>query len=602
MNRVLTIIILAILSLSAFAPILPDIYAQKYGGTLVLAQIAEPHQLNPDIQFEDMHQQLVHNVFEQLLDMGSDSSTLIPHLAESWETSDDLLTYTYNLRRGVTWHDGHAFTAADVEYTFNKIINDNGVGAADMKVIDRIEVVDDYTIVMYMKEPNGIFNQQIASGSRIYSILPKHIYEGTDWRTNPYNEKPIGTGVYKFEEWVRGSHLSFVANEDHWRGRPPLDRIINRFMPDMSVAVLALEAGEVHKIGHPPNVREVFRLRDTGKFLYNIETTRTDIWHIAINTIITPFDNPKVRQALAYAIDRTDVTEKSFVGSTVAKHLYLEGHRYTNPDVMLPEYDPEVANQLLDEAGYPKGDNGVRFTAVLTTYAVPITVDLADVVKEQLSKVGIDIKIRALDVTTAIEVTQVKKDFELAVYAWYQGPDPFMLNSYFIPDGLNNVYSYDNPRVTELLLEATSTVDVEERKKLYFEAQEYLLQDMPRIPLFTQAQHQVYNPEFHGFWFEPAYQSLAGTYYNGYVWWEGGEEKLPPKPTTITATTTATSIATTTATTTATKVTTSATTVTATKTITETETEDITIYLSGIAIAVIIAIIGLAYGISRRRK
>ena len=223
----------------------PTADGHYYGGTLVVATKLEPTFYQTNYQWDGGVVYISHNILSKLCAWDEDTKTIYPDLAESWDIADDLMTYTFHLREGVKWHDGEAFTAKDVKWTFESILEygDQAYTYSYVKMIDSIETPDDYTVVFHMAYPCGTFVESVGDYQGP-DILPAHIYEGTDPYTNPANQSPIGTGPFKFVEAKLGSYCKLEANPDYYGDGPYLDGVIYNFIPDETTAMTAMEAGE----------------------------------------------------------------------------------------------------------------------------------------------------------------------------------------------------------------------------------------------------------------------------------------------------------------------------------------------------------------------
>ena len=326
---------------------------------------------------------LLHAIYPSLVTLNWDWE-VIGDLAESWEVNADKTVFTFHLYENVTWHDGVPVTAHDVKFTIDGVIYKPPVGQGGAyyyyymsEDIDVIEVPedDDYTLIIRLKKPNSVFLTTMAAGfCWVNWIIPKHIYELTpDWSTNEYNSKPIGAGPYKFVEWVKGSHVILEAYDDYFRGRPEIDQLIFKLTGSAVVEKEMLLSGDIDYMDWY-SLSPVFA--DLPEFEESpiIDMTKSssqDSFALQFNLRNEPWSNLKVRQAILYGLDRDDINQKfSFGFHTVSSTIYnigvADGY-WANTDAMLPEYDKEKAEQLLDEAGYPRGADGVRFSTTLTS-------------------------------------------------------------------------------------------------------------------------------------------------------------------------------------------------------------------------------------------
>ncbi|HDI31303.1 MAG TPA: ABC transporter substrate-binding protein [Thermofilum sp.] len=527
--RVITLVMLFIVVLAGLLPIFnSQPKGPRMGGTLVIAHWGDPLSFNPDAQVDDAGYIIHSMIFNKLVTLDSDYN-VIPDLAYKWEVSKDGKVYTFYLYRNVTWHDGTPFTSADVAWTLNAIKEFKGVAYEDIKAenIEKIETPDDYTVVVHLKEPYAPFIQFLAWYGTF--ILPKHIYENvTDWLSPNFTaiQHPIGTGPFKFVEWVKGDHITLEANENFFRGRPYLDRIVFKVIPDATSALQAFLAGEADLLNHRPPLTEIPRLQATSGVKVLMEPVPSR-WYLCYNMRHPPLNDTRVRRAIAHAINRTEIVEKAESGyGFVAEGTYTPAIEWAyNPNVKLPEYDPEKANKILDEAGYERGTDGFRFKLSYVIWQGPEEEAMGQIIKERLKEIGIDVEIKVLEFSLWLEKVYKGDEYDLTVVDGFQGPDPANLRFRVTgePPVSLNLAHYNNTEVIELFEKGEKIADPELRKEYYWKIQEILAEDLPYLPLVDLMVFHIYKAEFHGFPWEPEARGKVG--YNDYrlVWWEGGE-------------------------------------------------------------------------------
>jgi peptide/nickel transport system substrate-binding protein len=486
------------------------------------------------------------NIYDQLVQVDINTN-IKPELAKSWYVSSDGLTYTFHLFENVTWHDGVKFTSADVKFTFEKLLEEGPAanGYTYVKGIDHIETPDEHTVIIKMKHVDAGFLYGLGTWMGVTHIIAKHIYEGTDWRTNDATlNHPIGTGPFKFLEHVTGDHYTLVANENYHLGRPYLDRVIYKIIPDVAVQQAALTAGEIGYMVDNPPFSELPGLMRNPELRVVLRPYVTDMALLIFNLEREPLSNPRVRHALAYAINRTEINQVAYLGlCTPGKGAYsatYPGLEWAfNPNALLPDYDPVKAEQLLDEAGYPRGTDGIRFTLNIKPAMLWREFEFVSLnIKEQLKKVGINVNIELLDYSSWWDKVHMQRDFDACLYQFYAGPDPYMMGVYLETGEIDNIMHYSNPRVDELIHLARSTLDQEKRKEYYWEIQEHVINDMPFIYLIEYKWPQVVRQEYHGFTFDdPELENnprIPGPIWDLFgVWWEGGTPIATPTPTPI---------------------------------------------------------------------
>ncbi|MBI4278130.1 MAG: hypothetical protein HY660_06705 [Armatimonadetes bacterium] len=430
-----------------------------------------------------------------------------PDLARKWEVSPDGRTYTFHLARNVKWHDGKPFTSADVKYTLEGIRQFRGQAYLLTTSIERIETPDPYTVKITTRKVDSSFLAQMAVYPRT-PILPRHLYEGTDWNTNPLNMKPVGTGPFKFERHVQGQTISFVRNDEYFKGTPYLRRVVFRIIPDNNVAIAALKSGEIHAFTFPPEQRgplTLIRELDTHPNLRVVAYPSPMVFYLAFNVQKPPYNDQSVRKAVAMAIDREDVNRRITQGiCKPAVGTYTQAVPWAfDQDARLPNYNVREAEALLDRAGHPRAGGGVRFKMDLWV-SRGTEIDTAQVVREHLRRVGIDMNINLLeDALMRQTLPQLRHDAYIFGNWW--GPDPDEWATYTVTDQLwSKPMGYSNPKVDDLFAQARESQDLQVRRRAYVTIQRIMLTEMPRVPLFESCPYSfAHRKEWTG-WFTDA--------------------------------------------------------------------------------------------------
>ncbi|MBJ3776263.1 ABC transporter substrate-binding protein [Acuticoccus mangrovi] len=457
--------------------------AQTSGGRLNVVIQPEPPGLMLGLIQNGPTQMVAGNIYESLLKYDTELKPL-PSLAESWEISDDELTYTFHLKEGVTWHDGEPFTADDVIFSVDKFLRETHPRLrVSLAYVDTIEAPDDHTVVFTLKEPFGPFIGIFEVGTM--PMLPKHIYDGTDYANNPANATPIGTGPFKFDEWVKGSYIHLVKNEDyHVEGAPHFDEVYWQVIPDAASRSVAFETGEVDVLPGGsvenfdiPRLTAMDGVCSTGK---GWEYFAPHAW-MWLNNREGPTADKRFRQAIMYAMDREFMRDVIWNGfGTVAKGPVSSKTNFFNENLKDYPHDPDKAKELLDEMGYdgtpvrilplPYGETWQRW---------------AEAVKQNLEEVGIAVTLDSTDVAGWNQKIS-EWDYDIAFTYLYQYGDPALgVTRNYISSNIakgspwNNVEGYDNPRVDELAAEAAVAVGADTRQKLYDEMQDILVEDVP---------------------------------------------------------------------------------------------------------------------------
>jgi peptide/nickel transport system substrate-binding protein len=335
----------------------------RRGGTLNIVLQPEPPMLMLPINQGTTTQVAGGKIFQSLLTFDFQLKPL-PSLAKSWTVSPDGLTYTFKLQENVKWHDGKPFTSADVAFSTQVFLTEvHGRARANFGRVASVETPDAHTIIYKLKEPFGPFLHAFEVSSA--PLVPKHIYEGTDFRKNPANDAPIGTGPFKFKEWKRGSNIELVRNENYWKpGLPYLDGISFRIIPDAALRAVALESGQAHASQfdavEPFEVQRLAALPHLSMTTKGYEFVSPIMW-IDINNRRGPLADKRVRQAILFALDREFILKNLFFGmGRVATGPIASTTRFYDPNVPKYPFDPKKAEALLEEAGFKKGADGVR--------------------------------------------------------------------------------------------------------------------------------------------------------------------------------------------------------------------------------------------------
>jgi peptide/nickel transport system substrate-binding protein len=482
--------------------------AKSYKGTLVVATALELKQFNINYTPDNTAAYLNSNIYSKLVAFDFVANTLYPSLAESWEIAPDLLTYTLHLRRGVTWHDGHPFTAADVAWTIEDIMRmgDKAVTSKFVADIDHLDTPDDFTVVIHLKRPNGILLEGFASYYG-FNILPKHLYAGTDVLTNPYNRKPIGTGPFKFVEHEVGSHVVLAPHQGYFAEGPMLERLIFQFIPSLPTAMLALQAGEVGYITASPPFADVPRLKSLPGLKVEATSSPIVMW-FGFNMDRKEWQDERMRRAIAHAVDRNEIAARLYSNLVKPADGYFTSTVpwANNADAKQPDYNPAEAERLLDAAGHPRGAGGVRMKIRFVVFPTNIwgSVEQAQMVRQQLSKIGIDVEVVVTDFAMRTEVVRNRRDFDLIHSGGIRGPDPSELFYYVGKGGNYNTMNYDSPRVNELLAEGRGTADRGKRRAAYAELQAVLAQDVPMVNLIEYAYIRTYRAGYTDWFWQPA--------------------------------------------------------------------------------------------------
>jgi len=462
----------------------------KTGGTVVYGTLFEPATLNPLQATDVVSKWAVELIFDGLVYV-NDKMEMKPGLATEWSTSPDGLEWTFKLRNGVRWHDGVPFTADDVRFTYETVLNKDTktIPKTDYASIARIETPDLQTVRFYLKEKSAPFLSKLATNA--LAIVPKHILENQDLNTTDFNRKPIGTGPFVVEEWAQGQKLSVKANPNYFGTKPALDKIIWKKLTDSNVLSLQLLNGEVDGAAVNPEIIGQVKANNT---LSTYETVDANTY-IGFQLDNPLFQDKRVRQALSYGLDRDAILTQILKGQGIrsTSHIMPNSWAY-NPDVEKFGFNQAKAKQLLADAGWKPGPDGVltkdgqKFKFTLLTNAGDKTREAVSLfVRQQWGELGVQVEPQYLDLNTFIQERVLKRNFEAILLSGSVNVDPDYLYRNFHSKAIgtaNNFLSYRNDQVDKLLEEGQVTLDQQARQKIYFEIQKLMADDAPQVPLY----------------------------------------------------------------------------------------------------------------------
>jgi peptide/nickel transport system substrate-binding protein len=455
------------------------------GNQLVAAIAAEPDQLDPHVTTAYASFQVLENVYDTLV-MPDENLEMQPALAESWETSEDQLTWTFTVREGVTFHNGDPFTAEDVVYSYNRIIEEELSNAYRFASVQDVSAPDDQTVVITLTQPAPNLLSLIG-GYKGMAIVHQGNVESGEVTTNP-----IGTGPFAFDSYTPGDSIVLTANPDYWGGAPELGSVKYIFVPEPTVAVANLQSGQAHWTDNLPP-QQVESLKDSDALELGVVPSN-DYWYFATNQARKPFDDPRVRAALAWGIDREAITEAAKFGLATVNQTAIPETSKWYYDYAPYSRDTEKARQLLQEAGVE--NLTIDF---MVTNEYPETVTAAQVMADQLSEIGVKLNIRTEDFATWLD-EQAKGNFDAFMLGWLGNLDPqdFYYSQHH-SDGANNYQSYSNPEVDRLLDEAGRETDEARRQELYNQAVKLIVDENSYTYLYNPDVVQAWSPDVEGY-------------------------------------------------------------------------------------------------------
>ncbi len=497
-----------------------------YGDALVIGSIADASILIPMIATDVMSHEVAEHIFLGVVKYGPDLK-IIGDIAERFEISPDQKTITFYLKKGVKWEDGVEVTAEDVYFGFKLITSPEipSPYASDFLEVKDFKIIDPYTFKVTYKRP---FALALPSWGNIV-VLPKHILEGKslDYLRNVFGRKPIGNGPFKFEKWKTQQEIVLKYNPLYYKGRPYLNYIIYRIIPDPTTLFMELKSGGIDWISLTPLQYLKLQRESKLKRKFNIyKYSSFSFTYIGYNLKHPLFKDKKVRKALCYAINKEEVVKGALLGQgRPAYGPYKPDTWFYNKKIEKScPYNPRKALELLYEAGFKKGKKGIlekdgrpfEFTLLVNQGNLSRLL-AAQIIQRQLSQIGIKVNIRVMEWTTLIHQFIDTRRFEAVILGWATGPDPDLYDIFHCSKikspGLNFV-SYCNPELDKLLEEGRYTLNKEKRKKIYYKVQEILAEDQPYTFLYIPMSLEAIHKRFQGI--KPA---AIGIGYNIEEWW-----------------------------------------------------------------------------------
>lgn len=463
---------------------------EKYGGTVRVSVYHEFVTGDPHKSSSYVDRQLLQNVYNTLVTYDAELN-YVPELAESWTTPNDT-TYIFKLRKGVKFHDGTEFNAEAVKFNLERVLDPatKSRGRGEISAIESVEVIDSFTVKLNLSFPFSALFDGLTDRAG-FMISPTAFNKmGAD----EFSRNPVGTGPFKFAEWIQDDHLTIERFEDYWEeGLPYLDRIIFKPIPDQAVKLINLRSGALDIIDDvlPKDVELV--KKDNNLVLHEIPSYGFNA--IRLNTTKAPFDNMALRQAVAYAIDKESIWKHIFYGSGVMGHgpIAPVSWAYSKEAFQFP-YDPEKSREKLREGGKPDG-----FSFKVITKISSIDVQVAQAMQAQLKEVGIEMEIEQAEGARHLKV-MLDHDYEgnYGLWSGYPASDTNLYRQ-FHPKGSAQWTGYTHPRVTELLDKARATLDQNEAKKYYAETLDIIIREAPQIFVYYYPRRTALNVKVQDF-------------------------------------------------------------------------------------------------------
>ncbi|MDQ0351421.1 peptide/nickel transport system substrate-binding protein [Alkalibacillus filiformis] len=456
--------------------------------TLVVGLDDDPPLLDPHLSTAQVESQIFKANYETLINVDENLDP-IPGLAKDWDVSEDGLTYTFYLQEGVTFHDGADFNAEAVKYNFERILDEDlgSPNASDLRLIEEMSVEDEYTFVVELEETFAPFLSGLSH--RAGQIVSPKAAE--DEEIDLSNE-PVGTGPFQFVDRTAQSHLEFERFDDYWGESPDYKYLEYHAFSNEDTRITNLVSGDldiVNRIAH----KDIEQLEENPEINMS-EEDGIGFQGLMLNTDREPFDNQKVRQAMNYAVDRDAITEVVFHnGAEPAVSPFAPSSWANNPDLEVPDREVEKAQELLEESGV----EDLSFT--LTVSPSPAEQQLSEMLKSMLDDVGFEVEIEQVEFGAILD-RMYEGDYDVARLGWSGRVDPDgNAYSWFHTDETYNFTGSSNEQLDELLVDARTTVDQNERQEMYRQAAEILWDEAPYIFLYHENDYKPMKDNVQGF-------------------------------------------------------------------------------------------------------
>ena len=438
-----------------------------------------------------------------------------PDLATHWECLDKARRWRFHLNQSARWQDGTPLTAHDVMYTHLHAKEMNYTGGGFLIDVDDIRVVNDHTVDYILHQPNSGFLTLL--GNFIFThVLPRHLYEGTDWATNPHNIRPVGSGPFRLVDWAPGEEIVLEAVKNHWGPQPEIDRLILKIVPDLDECVRLVARGDAHFFPQDTLTYDRLHLLDGATDVELLAHPGPGMALLDFNYTQPLWREKRVRDAVAHAINRDEFLSITDPGvSQPWDHYLLASVDWAfNPDAHAPAHDAAAAVSLLDAAGLTPDADGVRlrlsmfFMETFHGHAA-----LSRIVADQLLRVGIEVEVAGLSSIDWSDRIRQEHDFDLIIVGGSMTPDPEITSTKYSSTGWNNMAGHRNPDADAAYLAARTATDLPERGLHYKRLQEVWARDTELVPLLWYGTYFARPTSFFG-WADQLDYSVP--------WWHWG--------------------------------------------------------------------------------
>ncbi|HEU5424996.1 MAG TPA: ABC transporter substrate-binding protein, partial [Nitrolancea sp.] len=506
--------------------------AKHKGGQVVYGSSADAQTANPVLSHDTASGAIINLMFQGVVQTSPEDGSPAPSLAKSWDISQDGITYTFTLNDGIKWHDGQPFSADDVKFTYDLFLNPEANSPRTSTLAERIakvETNDPAHVTVTLKTPNSSF----LVSNMAYGVVPQHILKDVqpkdiaqhDFSTGKKGVT-IGTGPFMFEDWVKDDHITLVKNPSYWQGEPNLEKWIYKVVPNTTVSVQQLKTGELDYASIEPSDIDDMKKQDNVT-VHTYDTYSATFWCFQLDpSKTTVFQDKEVRQALLYALDRKAMVEAIDFGySTVAIGTIPTISWAYNPDGIKLHYpyDMDKANQLLDQAGWAKGSDGIREKngrklgfKILSNSGSQPREQYTSVFQQQWKKLGVDATPELIEWNSFLDRITKQKNFDLFFegFSWGVDPDQTAWFATSSQKGGLNRGNYSNPQVDKLLQDGLATTDQAKRKDIYTQLENIVMDDLPYVVTdFPKAAYGV-NKRMHNY-----FPNAINSTFNAHQWW-----------------------------------------------------------------------------------
>lgn len=448
--------------------------ATSYKDTLIWAQGADVTSLDPHQGKETPAVEVTCQIFDTLVVVNPETNEIEPQIAESWEQVDEL-TYVFKIRQGIKFHDGSDLTAEDVKFSLDRAINTAAVSYI-VDFIDTVTVDDEYTVTVKTKAPFAPALRNLAIP--FAAIVPKAVVEADE---AAFILNPVGSGPYQFVEWKQNDHVTLKAFDDYYAGKPATENLIMKVIPETSQRSIALETGEID-LAYDMAVNDVAKLKDSTE-LTVYEIPSLTCWYISMNMNKEPFNNPLVREALSYAIDRQLIIDTINAGSGQPADAIIAPGVFGYYSTGVREYDPEKAKELLAEAGYPDG-----FETSLWVNDNQSRIEMCQAMQNMFQQIGVECSVEVIEFGSFISRTTAG-EHDMAYFGWTTSSADADYSYYSLEHSTQqgaagNRSFIADPEVDALIEEARTNSDEATRTELYKELAIKLDEINNNIPVF----------------------------------------------------------------------------------------------------------------------